>query len=365
MIGSLSKSDHPVDFGSGEVTGAIGDSITVIPLVVALALLTDVSLPHALAAFGAFQIVWGVRYGLPISVEPMKALAALAIAGALTYAELALAGVILGAVLLAIGLSGTLGYVERWIGEPVIRGVQFAVGLVLLETGLRLAADDPLVALVGVAIAAVFALTGHGKASALAVALVGVAAALVVAGVPSPRLPGAPPTPAFGAALTRATVDGVVAQLAMTIGNAALATALLFSDLLDADITPDELSTSMGVTNLIAVPLGGVPMCHGCDGVAGKHAFGARTGGANLVLGGGYLVAALFATPALIAAFPLAMLGALLAVVAVSLARNVTDSGNRALSVGIGLLALATNLGVAFLVGIAIHLAWERVRVSD
>ncbi|MDB2224053.1 putative sulfate/molybdate transporter [Halorubrum ezzemoulense] len=365
MIGSLSKSDRPVDFGSGEVTGAIGDSITVIPLVVALALLTDVSLPHALAAFGAFQIVWGVRYGLPISVEPMKALAALAIAGALTYAELALAGIILGAVLLAIGLSGTLGYVERWIGEPVIRGVQFAVGLVLLETGLRLAADDPLVALVGVAIAGGFALTGHGKASALAVALVGVAAALVVAGVPSPRLPGAPPTPAFGAALTRATVDGVVAQLAMTIGNAALATALLFSDLLDADVTPDELSTSMGVTNLIAVPLGGVPMCHGCDGVAGKHAFGARTGGANLVLGGGYLVAALFATPALIAAFPLAMLGALLAVVAVSLARNVTDSGNRALSVGIGLLALATNLGVAFLVGIAVHLAWERVRVSD
>ncbi|OYR61037.1 sulfate transporter [Halorubrum ezzemoulense] len=365
MIGSLSKSDRPVDFGSGEVTGAIGDSITVIPLVVALALLTDVSLPHALAAFGAFQIVWGVRYGLPISVEPMKALAALAIAGALTYAELALAGIILGAVLLAIGLSGTLGYVERWIGEPVIRGVQFAVGLVLLETGLRLAADDPLVALVGVAIAGGFALTGHGKASALAVALVGVAAALVVAGVPSPRLPGAPPTPAFGAALTRATVDGVVAQLAMTIGNAALATALLFSDLLDADVTPDELSTSMGVTNLIAVPLGGVPMCHGCDGVAGKHAFGARTGGANLVLGGGYLVAALFATPALIAAFPLAMLGALLAVVAVSLARNVTDSGNRALSVGIGLLALATNLGVAFLAGIAVHLAWERVRVSD
>jgi MFS superfamily sulfate permease-like transporter len=221
------------------------------------------------------------------------------------------------------------------------------------------------VALVGVGIAAAFALAGRRKASALAVALVGVATALVAAGVPAPRLPGAPPTPAFGTAITRATLDGVVAQLAMTIGNAALATALLFSDLLDADVTPGELSTSMGITNLIAVPLGGIPMCHGCDGVAGKHAFGARTGGANVVLGVGYLVAALFATPALIAAFPLAMLGALLAIVAVSLARNVTDSGNRALSVGIGLLALATNLGVAFLVGIAVHLAWERVRVSD
>ena len=361
MVRSASKGTRSVEFGSGAVTGAIGDSITVVPLVVALALLTDVSLPHALAAFGAFQIVWGVRYGLPVSVEPMKALAALAIAGALTYAELALAGVTLGVVLLAIGLTGTLARVERWIGEPVIRGVQFAVGLVLLETGIGLAVDDPAVALAGVAIAATLAIAGHGKASALVVAAVGVTTALVVAGVPTPRLPGMPPTPAFGSAVTRATLDGVVAQLAMTIGNAALATALLFSDLLDAEVTPDELSTSMGVMNLIAVPLGGIPMCHGCDGVAGKHAFGARTGGANVVLGVGYLVAALFATPALTAAFPLAMLGALLAVVAVSLASNVTDSENRALSVGIGLLALATNLGVAFLVGIVVHLAWERM----
>ena len=360
----VSQGHRSVDFGPGSITGAIGDSVTVVPLVVALALLTDVSLPHALAAFGAFQIVWGVRYGLPVSVEPMKALAALAIAGALTYAELALAGVILGVVLLAIGLTGTLAYVERWIGEPVIRGVQFAVGLVLLETGIGLAVEDPAVALVGVGIAAAFALAGRGKGSGLAVALAGVAVSLVVAGVPTPRLPGAPPTPGFTAALTRATFDGVVAQLAMTVGNAALATSLLFSDLLDAEVTPDELSTSMGVMNLVAVPLGAVPMCHGCDGVAGKYAFGARTGGANVVLGVVYLVAALFATPALIAAFPLAMLGALLAIVAVSLARNVTESGNLAISVGIGLLALATNLGVAFLVGIAVHLAWERSGAS-
>ena len=350
-----------VDFGAGAFTGAIGDSITVIPLVVALALLTDVSLPHALVAFGVFQIVWGVGYGLPISVEPMKALAALAIAGALTYAELALAGVVLGVVLLVIGLSGTLARVERWIGEPVIRGVQFAVGLILLETALSLAVGDPTLALAGVAIAAGAVLLGHAKASVLAVALAGVLLALYAAGVPSAQWPGAPPVPSLSEGLTRSAFDGVFAQLAMTIGNAALATSLLFSDLLDADVRPDELSTSMGVTNLLAVPIGGIPMCHGCDGVAGKHAFGARTGGANVVLGGGYLVAALFATPALLAAFPVAMLGALLAIVALSLARNVTDSSNLAISVAIGALTLATNLGVAFLAGVVAHLAWERI----
>jgi len=357
----VTQRHHEIRFDRRSVTGAIGDSITVVPLVVALALLTDVSLPHVLVAFGVFQVVWGVRYGLPVSVEPMKALAALAIAGALTYAELALAGLALGVLLLAIGLTGTLARVERWIGEPVIRGVQFAVGLILLRTGVDLALGDPVLALVGVAIAAVAALSGHRKTSALAVAVAGVAVALAAAGVPTPRLPGAPPLPALGGAVTRSTLNGVFAQLAMTIGNAALATSLLFADLFDADVTADELSASMGVTNLLAVPMGGIPMCHGCDGVAGKHAFGARTGGANVVLGVGYLAAALFATPALLAAFPVAMLGALLAIVAVSLARSVTDSGNLPLSVGIGVLALATNLGVAFLLGVVAHLAWERV----
>ena len=359
------ETQRGVEFGPGAITGAIGDSITVIPLVVALALLTEVSLPHVLAAFGVFQIVWGVRYGLPVSVEPMKALAALAIAGALTYAELALAGLILGVLLLAIGLTGTLARVERWIGEPVIRGVQFAVGLILLETGVDLALGDPTLAVTGIAIAAAVAVAGHGKASALTVAIAGVMLALGTAGIPAPQWPGVPPVPALTEAVTRSTADGIFAQLAMTIGNAALATSLLFSDLLDADVTPDELSTSMGATNLLAIPLGGIPMCHGCDGVAGKHAFGARTGGANVVLGAGYLAAALFATPALLGAFPVAMLGALLAIVALSLARNALDSSNVAISLGIGAVTLATNLGVAFLLGISVHLAWERLDGSS
>ena len=48
--------------GVGEVTGAIGDSITVLPLVVALNPLTSTSLPHVLLRFAAFQVVWGVAY---------------------------------------------------------------------------------------------------------------------------------------------------------------------------------------------------------------------------------------------------------------------------------------------------------------
>lgn len=356
---------HRLELGINEFTGAIGDSLTVLPLVVALALLTNVSLPHVLIAFGVFQVVWGIKYGLPVSVEPMKVLAALAIAGVLTYAELAVAGVVLGVVLLAIGVTGTLARVEKWIGEPVVRGVQFAVGLILLETGIHLAVESLLLAGLGLSVAVVVVLVGYRNASALAVLAMGIALAVVAAGVPTPQWPGLPPVPPLSEGLTRSAADGVFAQLAMTIGNAALATSLLFSDLFDEDVSPDELSTSMGTTNLLAVPAGGIPMCHGCDGVAGKYEFGARTGGANVVLGCLYLGAAFFATVAFLEAFPLAILGVLLAVVAVSLGKHVLRSENLALSVGIGVLTVLTNLGVAFVVGVVVHLALTRRRASS
>ena len=176
----------PFELRRGDFTGAIGDTITTLPLLVALALLTPISLPHVLIAFGVFQIVWGGWYGLPISVEPMKALAALAIAGGLSYAELSLAGIVLGALLLAIGLTGTLGVVERWIGEPVVRGIQLAVALLLFETAIDLAVVDVTMAAVGVFVAAVVVVVGYRRSSAIAVLVVGVAIAIASAGVGPP-----------------------------------------------------------------------------------------------------------------------------------------------------------------------------------
>ena len=356
--------DRSISISRGELTGAVGDSLTVLPIVVALAIVTDISLPHVLIAFGLFQIVWGFIYGLPMSVEPMKALAALAIAGALGYAELALAGVVLGLVLLAIGASQTLSIVERWIGRPVIRGIQFAVGLVLLETAVDLSLSSPALAAIAVVVAAVFTLAGRQNAVAIVLLAAGLAIALVATGLPVPRLPGLPAVPALAAGVSRSAADGIAAQLAMTIGNAALATSLLVSDLFDREVSPDRLSASMGVMNLLAVPIGGIPMCHGCDGVAGKHAFGARTGGANLVLGVLYVGAAFVLTTAVLSAFPLAILGVLLGVVSVSLASHVRESDRLWLSVAIGLAALVTNLGVAFVIGALVDRLVDRYRAE-
>ncbi|MDF9744506.1 putative sulfate/molybdate transporter [Natrinema salsiterrestre] len=350
-----SSTGSDLEFSAGELTGALGDSVTVLPLIVALGATTSVSLPHVLIGFGVFQIVWGLYYGLPLSVEPMKALIGLAIVGTLSYAELAAAGLVAGGVLLAVGHLGLVGRLQRVVGEPVIRGVQLAVGLLLLEAAVDLSLGNLPVAAGGLAVVGLLAIVGYRQASVLVVLGLGGVAAVATAGVPTPAIPEIGVFPAGSPSITAAALEGTVAQLGMTVGNAAIATALLCGDLYDRDVSADDLSTSMGVTCLAAIPFGGVPMCHGSGGLAGKYAFGARTGGANVLLGIGYLALALVATGALLAAFPMAVLGVLLVVVALELARAAFEpiTGRRALAVvlGVGIIGLAVNVGVAFVLG--------------
>ena len=337
-----------------ELTGALGDSVTVLPVVVAVAALTELSLSHLLLGFAVFQVVWGVYYRVPISVEPMKALAALVIAGGLTAAELGVAGLAAGGVLLVAGATGTLSRLDSYLGRPVIRGVQVAVGLVLLETGIELSLDAPGYAVVALAVVGVSVAVGRRRLSALLVLGVGAAVAVATAGIPDPQLPTIGVVLPSVAAVSGAAVGATAAQLAMTVGNAAVATSLLLSDYYGADVSPDDLATSMGVMNLLAVPLGALPMCHGSGGVAGKYAFGARTAGSNLILGLLFGVVAV-AGVGVVAAFPLSMLGVVLAVIAIELCRTGLDTDDLPLAAGIGVLGLLTNVGVAFVVGVGVH----------
>jgi MFS superfamily sulfate permease-like transporter len=356
------REDAAVDLGWNEVTGAVGDAATVLPVVVAVAVLTDLTLPVMLVWFGVFQVVWGLYYGVPVSVEPMKALAALVIAGAISTGELVVAGLLLAAVLLVLGATKSLDRVETYVGQPVVRGVQLGVALVLLETGLGLGLQGPRLAAGAGVVAIAMVVGGFWKSSGLVVFGLGVAVAVAEVGLPSPALPPAGALYTLPAAeLTPGALEATVAQLAMTVGNAALATAVLLGDFFDRDVSADDLSTSMGVTNAIAVPLGGLPMCHGSGGVAGKYAFGARTAGANLFLGVGYVAVAVLGA-GLVTAYPVAVLGVILALVALQLGKTSLERAEGyPLVVAVGLLGLLVNLGAAFVAGAAVHLLRERV----
>lgn len=351
-----SREGTTVELAWNEVSGAVGDAATVLPIVVAVAALTEFSLAVVLLWFGVFQVVWGLYYGTPVSVEPMKALAALAIAGTVSTGEVVVAGLLLAAVLLVVGATRTLDAIDAYVGAAVVRGIQFGVALVLLEAGVGLARADPAMAGLAAVVATVTVLLDRPQASAFVVFLVGSGVAVFRGGTISPALPAVDslfllPT----AELTGAALEATVAQLAMTVGNAALATAILLELYFDRDISADQLSTSMGVMNAVAVPFGGLPMCHGSGGVAGKYAFGARTAGANIVLGVGYVLIALLAV-GLVSVFPTAALGIILVLIAGQLGYTSLDEADEYLIVvTVGVLGVLVNLGVALVVGVVLY----------
>lgn len=234
------------------------------------------------------------------------------------------------------------------------------MGLIFLETGIQLSLDGVTLAFLSIGVAAAVIIAGYQKASALVVLCLGVVFTITQVGIPVSQLPAFTVSLPSLSSVSVATLEGTVAQLAMTVGNAAVATSLLLSDYYDADVSADELSTSMGVMNLFAIPLGVMPMCHGSGGVAGKYAFGARTAGANVILGVIYAAAAVLAV-GIVAAFPLPMLGVVLGLIAIELGRAGLDTEHLSFTLAIGLLGVVTNIGIAFVVGALGYLLLEHM----
>jgi len=57
---------------AAEISGALGDLGTLLPLMIALALQGSIDLPSTLVFSGLFNIVTGVIFGIPLPVQPMK-----------------------------------------------------------------------------------------------------------------------------------------------------------------------------------------------------------------------------------------------------------------------------------------------------
>ncbi len=347
-------------FNLEEFSGAFGDSITVIPLLIGIGLTTEVQLSHLLLFFGVFQIATGLFFKLPMPVEPMKALAGLTIAGTLTYEQAVAGGLVLGLMLL---LTGSLGFM-RWLNEfvpvSVVRGVQLGLGFLLLKTSVGFITDRVWLSATGIAIVLVFLLLKEKysipNVSAFLVLLLGVAYGIHFSGVPEIAMMGLPEfhfpvLSDFGKGVTL----GAFPQFFLSVGNAILATSLLFEDLLDRNVSPDRLSQSMGFMCIIASLFGGFPSCHGSGGLSGQYRFGARTGGSNLILGAVYLGLAFIAGSAnFLSFFPLSVLGSLLVFIALELGMAARKTDEWYVTLTVGVISLFTNIAIGFGAGLAL-----------
>jgi MFS superfamily sulfate permease-like transporter len=161
-------------------------------------------------------------------------------------------------------------------------------------------------------------------------------------------------------------------QIPLTLGNAVIAIVAENNELFpDRRVTEKKIAISQGIMNLVAPIFGGVPMCHGAGGMAGHVRFGAKTGGALVILGSLLVLIALFFSDSVaifFKIFPNAILGVILFFAGSELAIVVRDIGDKKSDFYVMLIVAAFamwNMGAAFLAGVildnSLRRGWIRI----
>jgi MFS superfamily sulfate permease-like transporter len=367
-------------FDRMEWAGAFGDLGTLIPFVVAYIAVLKIDPFGILFAFGSALVICGLYYKTPFPVQPMKAIGAAATTQAAQTAVIAQATVysaslVTGLIWLALGLTGAAGRIAKLVPRFVVIGIVLGLGFSFMLEGVKLMSSGWVVAAVGL-VGTLLLLTNRALPAMFLLLLFGVLCGVIQ----DPAVAGALRgirfefhRPAFALSgitwhdLVVGTLFLALPQLPLTLGNAIIAIHEENNRLFpEHPVTEKAVATSTGLMNVVGAVMGGVPMCHGAGGMAGHVAFGARTGGAPIILGV-ILLCLAFGFSGSIATifnvFPPAVLGVILFLTGAQLGLGSCDfSKNKAER----FITLATaafamwNVGLAFVVGMTLAFIAKR-----
>ena len=400
-----------------ELNGAMGDLGTFIPIVLALTLANDLNLGTTLIFTGVYNIVTGAIYGVPMPVQPMKAIAAAAISGSdFGVPEIMASGILTGGVLLVLGITGLMQLVYKIIPLSVVRGIQLAQGLSFALTAVKYIrkiqdfskskakGDRPWLGLDGLVLAIICAcfiivISGAGEEeqsgeretagvlgdeeirprkrrvrkiifsipSAFIIFLFGVVFAFI-------RRPKVLEEIRFGPssfqvvkmskhAWKEGFIKGTIPQLPLSVLNSVIGVCKLSSDLFPGrDFSATSLSVTVGLMNVIGCWFGAMPSCHGAGGLAGQYKFGGRSGGCVALLGTAKLVLGLVLGTSLVKIldqFPVGILGILLLFAGIELAMASRDMNSKEESFVMLICTTVSLVGssaaLGFLSGMIVH----------
>lgn len=384
-------------FDRVELAGSFGDLGTLLPIVVAMILINKLSPTTVFLCFGLFYLLTGYYFKLPIPVQPLKAVGAIAIAfpDQITASVIGASGVIFGGLLLLFSLTGLVDKLARIFTQPVVRGIQLALGLVFLRKGIDLIVgkqlflsgvigkypDTAVNLILGVIVFATVLLLLDNKKLPAAIAAVGIGivAGFALGGLGEQRLTLGPTRiqlmPFSLHDFWIAFIMLILPQIPLTIGNACVGTADLCTTLYPKDpllskTKAGSFALTMGIANLPAGLIGGVPMCHGTGGLAAHYRFGARSGGAPLMIGAMFVILALVFGEAgltFLMLLPNSVLGVLLIFAGLELCpliRSLKTNEEYFVALLISGISLAVpNMAWAFGIGIGVDILIRRARI--
>lgn len=368
------------EFNMRELAGSMGDFGTLFPLAVGYIVYCGMNPAGFLVMMGLTNIATGLIYRLPMPLEPMKALAVMAIAQRWTPSLIYASAFGSGIVWLIFGLTGIIDQLSAVTPRSVTRGIQVALGVLLGFEGFK--AMSTSWALAGCALVIVAMLRNNKWAPASVVlmivgvmvvfsplsSLMGRERLSLAALLPSFTLP---PLTAFSLReVWRSMVLAGFAQVPLTLTNAVIAASALISRYFpDKPVPERRLAINMGVMNVIVPFFGGMPMCHGAGGLAGQYYFGARTGGTNIIEGTMEVCMGLFFAAtihSILGSFPEAIIGAMMFAVGVELGKFALelrgwDVAEAAVTVTV---AVFSNMAVGYGAGLLAHCLRRRLSAS-
>jgi MFS superfamily sulfate permease-like transporter len=330
-----------------------------------------------LVSFGVFKIFVGQYFKTPMPVQPMKAIGGMAIAHpeSITHGMIWGSGIFTAVFWLVMGLTGAVSWLHKITAKPIVRGIMLGLGLSFVLEGVKMMGAQPVAAVI--ALAGTFFLLSREKIPAMLILLAfGIGAALIAN--PSlwqemSQISARLRIPEFS--LGRITWQDLVAgtlilglpQAPLTLGNAIIGTAEENNELFpDRPAKVKTIAVDHGFMNVFSTAIGGIPLCHGAGGMAGHVRFGARTGGALVILGVIVLILGLFfsdSVAVLFKFFPPAILGVILFFTGLELASISRDIGNKRSDVYIMLVTAGLamwNMGVAYLAGLLLYYGVEK-----
>ena len=382
-------------FNRLEFSGSLGDLGALLPIAIGMIVLNGLNATNVMVTIGLFYIIAGLYFKVPIPVQPMKVIGAYAIAVGLTPTQIISASLWMGLCVLFLGTTGLIHIIAKYTPKSTVRGVQLGVGVVLMIKGLDfMIKPDPnlvvqsigpvnigiILGIVGMAVTLIL-LDNRRIPAAVLVVFGGILLGLFIGkplkleelkiGFHIPRFfPYG--IPSWSDMIWVIPVL-VLPQVPMTIGNAILSNTDVMHEYFGKRayrVSYRSIANSQGIADVISFVWGGIPMCHGAGGLAAMYRFGARTAGANLMIGGIFvLLGLIFGQSALLILnlLPLSILGVLLVFAGVQLALMVGDLTKRKdLFVALIMLciALTTNLAVSFICGIIIAYALKSEKIS-
>ncbi|MBK8398855.1 MAG: putative sulfate/molybdate transporter [Leptospiraceae bacterium] len=354
-----------IQINRNEISGAFGDIGTDLPLIIAMLSVSDLHSSNVLIVFGIMQIITSFLYGLPMPVQPLKAVAMIVITQKISSSIIFGGSLAIGLSMFLLTITGLITFLNKIIPKTVIRGVQFGLGLQLCLLSLK--DYIPAERITGYILAftaftfGLFLIGNKKYPPAIFILILGFAYAIIFNSNLLSAVNLNIPQFIFPEITYENVLTGFIVlalpQIPLSLGNSIFATSQLIKDYFpEKQVSIKKIGFTYSAMNIIGSFAGGIPTCHGSGGIAGHYTFGGRTGGSTLIYGVFYILFGLFFSlnpNNIFQIFPKPILGVILlfeGITLIILMKDIIfDKRNFFIAILVGLIA--NGLAYGYLIG--------------